>query len=91
VEASLVPVPNGNEGSTEAVEKCPVETSQMQLVRKGISRTRRRRRLRMVKTKMSNAENKLEEKVRPHDSGGQYMVTTALGSVALREVLPDLC
>jgi len=91
VEASLTPVANGNEGSTQAVETCPVETSQIQLVRKGLSRTRRRRRLRMRKIKMSSVATKPEEEVRPRDSGEQYMVVTELGSVALREVLPDLC
>jgi len=91
VEASLTPVTNGNEGSTKSVETCPVKTSQIQLVRKGLSRTRRRRRLRMGKTKMSNVANKPEEEVRSRDSREQYTVMTELESVALREVLPDLC
>jgi len=91
VEASLAPVTNGNKGSTEAVETCPAETSQMHLVRKGLSRTQRRRRLRMGQTKLSNDKNNQEKEAHPQDLREQYMVATKSEDVALRDVLPDLC
>jgi len=89
VEASLTPVTNGNEGSTKAVETCPVETLQMQPVRKGLSRTQRRRRQRNNRIKALPKVHRL-----PTVERRVSVTTTAMmvpsGSAVDPETTPDL-
>jgi len=89
MKVSSVPAADGRKESTELVEKCPVVTLQLQPVRKGLSRTQRRRRQRKNRIKAS-------PKVRdqPTVEWRGAVTTTAMkgpsGSAIVSEATPDL-